>query len=143
MTTTPSTDRNDDAAESAEELFGRLADQMTTLVTQEIRLAQAEARSTVRKAAAGGALLASAGVAGGVGVMLLGLAAARTLSRLLPEPLAYGVVGSAFLAGSGALGLAGRTELADLELLEHTRDSLEETGRLLGARFRASRARRS
>lgn len=143
MTTTPSADRRDDPAGNTEELFARLADQMTTLVTQEIRLAQAETRSTVRKAAAGGTLVASAGMAGGVGVMLLGLAAARTLSRLLPEPVAYGVVGSAFLAGSGALGLAGRTELADLDLLEHTRDSLEETGRLLGARLRASRRSRS
>jgi hypothetical protein len=137
MTARPSADRNGDPAASAEELFGRLADQMTALVTQELHLARAETRSTVRQAAAGGALLASAGMAGGVGVMLLGLAAARTFSRMLPEPVAYGLVGSAFLAGSGALGLAGRTQLADLELLEHTRDSLEDTGRRLGARLRA------
>jgi len=140
MNATPSAERNDELDDSVTELLGRLTDQMTTLVAEEVRLAQAESKATLRQAAAGGALLGSAGVAGGVGVLLLALAATRTLSRVLPEPMAYGLVGGAFLAGSGALGLAGRTELADLELLEHTRESLEETGRRLGARFRAGRS---
>jgi hypothetical protein len=143
MNATPSADRNEDLDASAEDLLRRLTDQMTTLVTQEVRLIQAESKATLRQAAAGGALLTSAGVAGGVGVLLLALAASRTLSRLLPEPVAYAVVGGTFLAASGALGLAGRTELADLELLEHTRESLEETGRRLGVRFRAGRRRTS
>jgi hypothetical protein len=143
MNPTPSTDRNGDSGVSTEELFGRLTDQMTDLVTQEIRLVQAESKATLRQAAAGGALVASAGVAGGVGVLLLALAACRTLSRVLPEEIAYGLVGGTFLAGSGALGLAGRTQLADLELLEHTRESVEETGRRLGARFRAGWASHS
>jgi hypothetical protein len=139
MSATPAADRNDDLDDSVTELLGRLTDQMGTLVSEEVRLVQAESKATLRQAAAGGALLASAGVAGGVGVLLLALAASRTLSRVLPEPLAYGVVGAACLAGSGALGLAGRTELADLDLLDHTRESLEVTGRRLGARFRAGR----
>jgi hypothetical protein len=143
MSTSPGAGGSGDVDTGLDDLMGRLADQMTTLVAEEIRLAQTEARATLRQAAEGGALLAAGGVAGGVGVLLMALAACRALGKVVPEPVAYGVVGGAFLAASGALGLAGRTQLADLELLEHTRDSLEETGRVLAARLRAGLASRT
>jgi uncharacterized membrane protein len=118
------------------DLLARLTEQMSTLVAQELRLAQAEARATVRQAAEGSGMIAAAGVAGGIGALLLSLAACKAVSRILPDPLAYGLVGGAFMAASGALGLAGATELADLDLLPRTRGSLEETGRRVSARLR-------
>jgi hypothetical protein len=121
MNGTPSTERNGDVA-GVDELLGRLADQMTTLVTQELRLAQTETRSTVRQAAAGGALVASAGMAGSVGVVLLGLGA-RLPGRRAPDRRAVSTApaeGSRRLIGwSTRTGVAdGRSDRADREVAE-------------------------
>jgi uncharacterized membrane protein YqjE len=97
--------------QSTAELLKRLSDQTTTLVRQEIRLAQAELQEKGKRAGMG------AGMFGGAG--LVALFAAGTLVAALVllvatalEPwLAALIVGVALLAVAGILALTGKKQV--------------------------------
>jgi uncharacterized membrane protein YqjE len=99
--------------QSMGELFKELSNDMSTLVRQELRLAQAEMTEKGKRAGLG------AGMFGGAG--LLGLFALATLTTTVIALLAKGmdvwvaalIVTVIYLAGAGLLALNGRRKVAE------------------------------
>lgn len=85
------------------DLLGRLSDQFTTLLRQELELAKAEARQEARTAARAGAEFGAAGLAGVFALLLLSLAAAWGLAEVLPVGIAFAIVGLVYAAVAGIL----------------------------------------
>jgi putative superfamily III holin-X len=95
------------------DLFKALSDDLSTLVRQELKLAQAEMTEKGKKAGIG------AGLVGGAGV--LGLLALATLTTCLIAALATGmevwvaalIVTILYAAGAGALALNGKSRVTE------------------------------
>lgn len=115
----------DDSAVGVADLLGRLGDQFTTLVRQEVELAKAEAKQEARTAAKAGAGYGAAGLTAFFTVMFLSLAAAWGLAELTPIWAAFLIVGAVY--GIVAVILFGRAKKQTDQLdpdLPKTRDSL-------------------
>lgn len=92
---------------SVRELLARLPADLSALIHQEVRLAQAELGMKARHAALGGALLAAAAVTGGMSAAAATVWLVRLLGRHLP-PAAATALTSVLLGGvSGALATRG------------------------------------
>lgn len=114
--------------QSMGELFKQLSDDMSTLVRQELRLAQAEMTEKGRRAGIG------AGMFGGAG--LLGVMALATLTACVIAALAEGmdvwlaalIVTIVYAAGAGLLALRGkeRIQTATPPVPEQTAETVKE-----------------
>lgn len=93
------------------ELVKELAGQTSTLVRQEIRLAQAEVTQKGKIAGKGAGLLAGAAVAALLGLGALTALAIIALDGLMPLALAALIVTLLWLAVAAALGLSGKNSL--------------------------------
>ena len=96
---------------STAEVVGELSGQLSTLVRQELELAQAEMRQGLRRSAAG---LAKVGAAAGCGVLAVaalhgGLTGA--LAKRLPPTLAGALASALYGAAAAALAGSGLEEL--------------------------------
>jgi Putative Actinobacterial Holin-X, holin superfamily III len=96
---------------STGDLFQALADDVRTLLRQELRSAREELRDSARNAGRGAALLGGAGVLGALGAGTSAALLVRMLDRVLPRPAAALVATVVYLAGAGALAAAGLAEL--------------------------------
>lgn len=117
----------DDSSVGVADLLGRLSDQFTTLVRQEVELAKAEAKHEARTAAKAGAGYGAAGLTAFFMVMFASLAAAWGLAELLPAWLAFLIVAAVY--GVAAAILLGRAKKQTDQLhpdLPKTRDSLTD-----------------
>jgi membrane protein len=98
---------------SLAELIRRLGDQLSTLIRDELRLAQAELQEKGKKAGAGAGMFGGAGmlVFYGVGALI----AAMTLALALAvEPwLAALIVGVVLLAVAGILAMLGKQKVQE------------------------------
>ena len=101
----------DPATATTGELVGQLSDQVSRLVRDEVRLAQAEVTQKAKR------LGISAGLFGGAGVVaILGLAALVTaailgLANVLPGWLAAVLVAVVLFAVAGVLALLGKKDV--------------------------------
>src|SRR4051812_21744826 len=93
------------------ELVKTLADQTTTLVRQEIRLAQAEVTQKGKVAGKGAGMLAGAGVAALLGLGALTALLIVVLDSFLPLWLAALIVTLLWLAIAAVLAISGRNAL--------------------------------
>lgn len=75
------------------DLLGRLSDQFTTLLRQELELAKTEAKQEARTAARAGAGFGMAGLTGHMTLLFLSLAAAWGLAELVAPGIAFTIVG--------------------------------------------------
>ena len=97
--------------QSIGELFGRLSQQLSALVRQEVELAKAELRDKGKRAGAG------AGLIGGGGLLGLGAFAALTttvilvLATFLDAWLAALVVTVVYAAGAAVLAMSGKKKV--------------------------------
>jgi uncharacterized membrane protein YqjE len=99
-------------AASAGELVSRLSQQLTTLVRDEMRLAQAELAQKGKKVGVGAGLFGGAGLVALYGVGAVVAAAIIALSLAVTAWLAALIVGVVLFAIAGVLALTGKKEVS-------------------------------
>lgn len=110
------------------DLLGRLSDQFTTLLRQEVELAKAEAKQELTTAAKAGAGFGAAAVTGHFALLFLSFAAAWGLAALMPVGLAFLIVGVVYAIVAAIAAMQGKKQADDLEPnLDKTTDSLTAT----------------
>ncbi|HZN87958.1 MAG TPA: phage holin family protein [Thermoleophilaceae bacterium] len=93
------------------ELVQRLSQQTSTLIRQEMRLAQAELTAKGKHAGRGAGMFGSAGLVALYGVGALVAAAIVGVGTLLEPWIAAVIVGAVLLAVAGILALAGKKQV--------------------------------
>ena len=96
---------------STGELVKRLSEQVSTLVRDELKLAQLEMTRKGKQAGLGAGMLGGSGLIALYGVACLLACAILGLSRVLEPWLAALIVGAALLLVSGVAALLGRARL--------------------------------
>src|ERR1700709_2573515 len=98
----------DGQAASLGELTGQLSQQISTLVRDELRLAQAELTAKGKKVGIGAGLFGAAGLIAAYAVGALTAAAILGLATAMDYWLAALIVGVVLLAGAGVAALLGK-----------------------------------
>jgi len=112
MSTQASHSAAGDPAPSAGELVSRMTQEISTLVRDEIRMAQLEVTSKAKKTGAGLGLFGGAGVFAWFGFGALVAAAILGLAHAVPSWLAAVIVGVVLMVVAGIAALLGRKEVA-------------------------------
>jgi hypothetical protein len=97
---------------STGELVSRLTDQISRLVRDEARLAQAEVTRKAKRLGIGAGLFGGAGLMGFFGLAVLIAAAVLALDLVLPAWLAAVIVAVVLFAVAGVLALIGKKDVA-------------------------------
>ena len=109
------------------ELISDVTAQLQALVRKEMELARAEIKAEVSKAAKGAAAFAVAGVVAFLAAIALVFAAAWGLTELVPEGVAFLIVGILLLAVAGLLFTQGRKKMAQVSPVpEQTIETVKE-----------------
>jgi len=95
------------------ELLGRLAQDTSTLVHQELELAKVELTQKGKAAGKGAGILGGAGVAALLALGTLTAFLVLVLDKAMPAWLAALIVGILWLAVAGALASMGKKQLAE------------------------------
>jgi uncharacterized membrane protein YqjE len=103
-------ERTDDDR-SVGELVNQLSQQTSTLVRQELRLAQTELQEKGKRVGIGAGMFGGAGLVALYGVGALVAAAIIGIGTLLEPWLAAVIVGVVLLAAAGVLALTGRKQV--------------------------------
>ena len=124
---------------STAQLLGDLSDQVTRLVRDEVRLAQAEVTAKAKKLGLGAGLFGGAGLLALLGVNALVTAAILGLAAAIPGWLAGIIIAVVLFAVGGVLALIGKKDVQSAapplptETLESVRTDVatvkEHTGR--------------
>ena len=93
------------------ELLGTLSDQVTRLVRDEVRLAQAEVTGKAKRLGVGAGLFGGAGVVALLGLNALVTAAVLGLGNVIPGWLAAVIFAVVLFAVAGVLALLGRKDV--------------------------------
>ncbi|MDQ3642292.1 MAG: phage holin family protein [Actinomycetota bacterium] len=99
---------------SLSELLSDVTGEIATLFRKEVELARAETSEQVSRAAKAGAMLGAAAVVGFLTLILLAFAAAWGLSELVPEGVAFLIVGLVFGLVAAVLASAGKKKIASV-----------------------------
>jgi hypothetical protein len=102
----------DPATATTGELIGQLSDQVSRLVRDEVRLAQAEVTQKAKRFGIGAGLFGAAGVVAILGLGALVTAAILGLANVLPGWLAAILVAVVLFAVAGVLALLGKNDVA-------------------------------
>jgi F0F1-type ATP synthase assembly protein I len=109
------------------EIVGDVANDLTTLVKQEIELAKTEAKAEVAKAGKGAGLLGGAGAAGYLTLVFLSLALMFLLDSWMHTGWAALIVGVLWGIAATVMALSGRKELKSMNpKLETTQRTIKE-----------------
>lgn len=113
---------------STGELVSRLTEQVSTLVRDELRLAQAELSEKASHAGKGVGLFGAGGLLGFLGAAGLVTTAILALALVLPAWAAALVVSLALLASAGVAGLLGKKQVDQATPLtpERTKESVQQ-----------------
>jgi len=114
--------------QSIGELVAALSRDLSTLVRQEVELAQAEMSEKGKKAGLGAGMFGGAGVAGLLSLISLSAMAIIVLNAWLRDWLAALIVTLVWAAIAGLLALRGRQELRELgsPVPEQTKETIKE-----------------
>ncbi|HWI04857.1 MAG TPA: phage holin family protein [Acidimicrobiales bacterium] len=99
---------------SLSELLSDVTTEIATLFRKEVELAKAETSEQVSRAAKAGGMLGAAAVIGFLDLILFSFALAWALSEVVPEGVAFAIVGVLFAIVAGALAMAGKKRLANV-----------------------------
>jgi hypothetical protein len=109
------------------DLFSKLTADLSKLVRDEVELAKVEINDTVEKARTAGISIGAAGLLGLMAFVLLSFAAAWGLSEVVPEGVAFLIVGGAYGLVALALLAVGRQRLKSMKPVpEQTVETLKE-----------------
>ena len=121
----PGPARQDDR--SLGDIVSDVANDLSTLVRQELDLAKTEAKQEASRAGKGAGMLAGAGVAGHLVLLFLSVALMYLLDNWLPVEVAAVLVAALWLVVALVLGSAGRKALKTTNpQLPQTQRSLKE-----------------
>jgi hypothetical protein len=110
------------------ELFKQLSDDVSTLVRQELKLAQAEMTEKGKKAGIGVGMFGAAGIVGLLALLTLTASLVAALATGLAVWLAALIVAVVYAALAGGLALIGKQRVAEATppVPEQTIDSVKE-----------------
>jgi uncharacterized membrane protein YqjE len=99
---------------SLSELLSDVTSEIATLFRKEVELARVETSEQVSRAAKAGAMLGAAAVVGFLTLILLAFAAAWGLSEVVPEGVAFLIVGVLFGIVAAVLASVGKKRIASV-----------------------------
>ena len=109
------------------ELLGELASEANALFSAQLELAKVELRDEAKKAGKVGGMFSGAAVAGFFTLMLLSFALAWGLTEIVPEGVAFLIVGVLWGIAAAILALIGRQRLEEMKQpLPETQETLKE-----------------
>ena len=111
---------------SVGELLSRVTDDFSQLVRTHVELAKVEIKEEVSKAGKGAGLLTASALAAYLTITLLSFAAAWGLSEVVPEGVAFLIVGLVWAAITAALALGGKKELQQVKAPPQTKETIQE-----------------
>jgi len=109
-----SPDGRDVSNASVGELLGEVARDLSTLMRQELALAQAEIKQEVSKAAKAGGMLGAAGFAGYMVLLFASIAAWQGLARVMPSGWAALIVAVVWAVAGAVLFAMGRKRMSEV-----------------------------
>jgi uncharacterized membrane protein YqjE len=115
-----------EADRSLGELLSGLTEDFGDLVSTQVELAKVEIKEEVTRAGKGAGMLTGAGLVAYLAVILLSFAAAWGLAEVMPEGVAFLIVGVIWAIVAGALYITGRKELGAVRVPPQTKASIEE-----------------
>jgi uncharacterized membrane protein YqjE len=111
------------------ELFGDLTSDLGLLFRQEVELAKAEAREEMKQAGRGAGMLAGAGLAAWLSLVMLSFALAWLIDKSLDQALSFAIVGLIWVVVGAFLGIRGKREMSSVQPLPKTVETLKEDAR--------------
>jgi hypothetical protein len=114
-----------------------MTSEVSQLFRAEIELAKTEAKEEAQKAARAGVMFGAGGFAGYLAIIMLSFAAAWALAAVIPDGLAFLVVGVVYAAVAAVLFLLGRSRMQEFNPVP------QETVETLKEDMEWARARRS
>lgn len=121
--------------QSLGDLIGTLTEDMSRLLRQEVALARAETKREVTAAGRGLGMLGAAGAVVLVGLIMLSIAGAQTLTEWVDSRLAYLIVAVVWFVLGGILLAVGRGQLREVSpVAERTKETLREIPQMLRGR---------
>lgn len=99
---------------SLSELVSELTAEVGNLFRKEVELARVETSEQVSRAAKAGGMLGAAAVIGFLDLILFAFAAAWALSEVVPEGVAFLIVGVVFAVVTAVLAVAGKKRIASV-----------------------------
>jgi hypothetical protein len=119
--------REENGNASLGDLFSRLTADLSKLVRDEVQLARVEINGAVQEARTAGISIGAAGFLGLMAFVLLSFAAAWGLAEVVPEGVAFLIVGAAYGVVALVLLALGRQRLKAVQPVpEQTVDTLKE-----------------
>lgn len=111
---------------SVGELLSDVAEDLSTLMRQEVELAKAEVRQSAVRAGKGAGLLAGAGISGHMALLFASAAAWWGLGDVIGHAWSALVVGAAWLIIAAVTGQLGRREITAISGAPQTADTLRQ-----------------
>jgi Putative Actinobacterial Holin-X, holin superfamily III len=115
-----------DSRSSVGEMFSDVAQDLSTLMRQEVELAKAELRQSATRAAKGAGMLAGAGVSGHMVLIFVSVAAWWGIGDTTGHGWSALIVGAIWLVIAAVLGLLGRREISAVSGVPQTAQTLKK-----------------
>jgi hypothetical protein len=115
-----------DSRASVGEIFSEVAEDLSTLMRQEVELAKAELRQSATRAGKGAGLLAGAGVSGHMVLLFASVAAWWGLGDATGHGWSALTVAAIWLMIAAILGLMGRREISAVPGIPQTTQTVKQ-----------------
>jgi hypothetical protein len=115
-----------DSRASVGELFSEVAEDLSTLLRQEVELAKAEVRQSASRAGKGAGLLAGAGISGHMVLLFASVAAWWGIGDATGHGWSALIVAGIWLIIAAVLGLTGRREISAVSGVPQTAETVKQ-----------------
>ena len=115
-----------DSRASVGELFSEVAEDLSTLLRQEVALAKAELRESATRAGKGAGLLAGAGIGGHMVLLFASVAVWWGIGDAIGRAWAALIVAAIWLIVAAVLGLVGRRQISAVRGVPQTAETVKE-----------------